>query len=404
MRSFPVYLALLLPACGSKIDGGPSNRVQIKSTSDAIATGGNGSCTISAPQPALVAKGFTKQNINALTLTSQDGRTKSLCDNLVDMNSPVGIVQFAGVTCLSCQQEAQFFTSKLGLTQTYGNKNLHTGALTDLLTDYQESDFVRFMKTYAPQSLRMHDANTTLWRFFSADPNEPTRPTIIAYNRYGWSYIINTENRTADEILAAAQLLVEQSPAQNPNPPSNSGDQQPMPMPMPTAQPTAMPTSAPLPTTGPTPAPTAAPTKPAAALTAAQNVALTGGASGDTVASYFGDNNYLIIDLSQYNCTYCRQLASQHQSDTKFQTAMQSGKCTALTVVPGSEISSWQRLYPTSTYAGRTSRGVASEGNFARAFSLDFNATPTVFMIDRTGKVVDSAVGEFPAKVSSLCY
>lgn len=394
MRRFFMSLVLLLAACGSKIDSGPNPRMQVRPNADATILGGVGACTISAPTSDLVAKGFKTQNINTLALTTAEGRSKTLCENLIEMNSPVAIVQFAGVTCLSCQHEAQFFTEKLGSTQVPGSKILHTVALTDLLTDYEETDFTRFMTSFAPQSQRMHDANTTLWRYFSADPNEPTRPTIVAYNRSGWSYVINTETKTAEEILSMAKLLVEQSPAQ-----TNTSNQLP-------ANPgaTPKPSVGPVPTNGPTPAPTPAPTKPAAALSAAQNVALTGGAPGETVVSYFGDNNYLIIDLSQYNCTYCRQLATQHQTDTKFQTAMQSGKCTALTVVPSSEIVSWQRLYPTTTYAGRASRGVASESSFARAFSVNFQATPTVFIIDRSGKVIDSAVGEFPAKVSSLCY
>lgn len=401
------FLALSTFACGSRLnpqEEGSSRTTANSPSADANAKGGR--CKLSDVSSELKAKGFQKIDVNSLEVKTPDGHPKSLCEYLYDYQSEVAIIQFAGVTCLSCQDEAAMFAADLKIKSPYGNKIAHIVALTDFLSDYTEEDFQNFMTKYAPNSLRAHDSDIKLWRYFSADPNTPVRPTIVAYNRSGWSFVMNQEGSDPKFAETAANVLAKTASSENLKPATPSTISTVTPTP---TTPSVVPTPI-LPTSSPTVAPTITPTatpggasKPLT-LTPSQNVTLkesTGQTSN--LASYFENNDYLVIDLSQYYCSYCRTLANQHNSSTSFQSKMTGGKCKALTVVPNGDLSLWSSAYPSSTFTGSTSRGISSLSGVASAFGVNFGGTPTVFIINRSGKLIDQQVGSVPSGLNSLC-
>ncbi|MCX6116178.1 MAG: hypothetical protein NT027_01445 [Proteobacteria bacterium] len=394
-----------LNSCGSKIkgDNSASNRL-IPGTTPSKGNGdgdaeGKG-CKLQEVDASFAAKGFKKIDINSIKLSTPDKESKSLCQYLRDYDNEVAIVQFSGVLCLSCQDEGKHFTEKLKNPGPHGNNIGHMVALTDLWEDFTATEFKDFMKKYAPQSIQAHDGDSKLWKYFSLDPLAPTRPTVLAFDRRGWSYLVNVEGTDPMTAYDAAVALFDKSKVDNvvqadidaPDRP-NEGDVEPIP------------TIAPDPN-NPIPTPSVAPTPSGKQINLAgsQNFSMTDSSGAQTTLSqYFENNDYLVIDISQYNCTYCIQLANKHQSDTAFQTKMQSGKCKTLTTIPSSDMTSWGRKYSSGTFIGKTTKGVSSIRNVASAFGINFGGTPTVFMIDRQGKVVGQQVGGMPSQATSLC-
>ena len=390
------YLFFGLSSCGARIEE------TIDSTTPRSSSGFNSDdlknepsrCKLSEPSDDLKKVGFKKIDINQLSLESKDGSKKTLCDALLDIDANVMVVQFSGVTCLSCQEEGIHFTKALALSKVYGNQIAHSVALTDFYEDYTEEEFERFMTQYAPHSLRLHDPSIALWKYFSKDPLSPTRPTLVAYSREGWSYLINEEGQDIDQITKAANSLltrVAPSSLNNSRKPTDPAPVIPPPSVIPPADEKPVVPTPPAPGQG-------------LSLTATQNIDLKdGNGKSEKLSDYFGKNQYLVIDLSQFYCTYCKQLANKHQTDSAFQSRMSSNKCRMLTMVPNQDVASWVNAYPMSTFVGQQSRGVANLGSVASAFKVSFSGTPTAFIIDRNGKVVASQVGATPAIESQIC-
>ena len=395
-------IGLALQGCGSRLQDdplAPSRKGFTRNVTGDVSGGGSGRCKLMTEDPELKAKGFEIVDVNVLKLKTADQYSKSLCDLLFDYDSYVALIQFSGVLCLSCQEEAKLFSQELKIAGPFSNKIAHVVALTDFISDYTEADFKDFMSRYAPHSIRTHDPEANLWRHFSQNPDMPTRPTVIAFNRSGLGYVVNSEGADPQKILLAARFLADSNSAA-PNakntPPGGSSPPNPI-VPGPSPEKPAPVNPGPV-----IPAPGVG--GKSIALSSAQNIALADAAgNSSTLTQYFENADYLVIDLSQYNCTYCKQLASKYQGDSAFQLSMNGTKCKALTVVPTRDLAAWVQSYPVATFMGKTSRGVASLQNIAAAFGVNFGGTPTAFVIDRQGRMVDQQIGATPAKVSSLC-
>ena len=401
-----LVLALHLSACGSQLPDSEKKSATASPSFDSSsdATSSSGRCKLSAIPEELKIKGFSSTDINKLTLKTPDGQSRSLCDYLQDLSNETMMIQFSGVTCLSCIDEAKYFSNALQLRSPFGNKIAHLVAFTDLPEDYEDADYKKFMDTYAPQSIRAHDDEIKLWKFFSKDPAAPTRPTMLVINNRGWTFLVNEEGRTAEELYAAAEvlsaqkssdILVDQESADidaNSSGGNVGSNQKPPPSPPPPAVPGTPPP-------GNTP-----PSGKPISLTAAQNFSIVN-ASGatETLSQYFEQNDYVLIDLSQFNCVYCKQLATKHNQSADFQKKMSSGKCKSITLVPTADLTNWIKSYALSTFVGKFSRSTASLSNVAKAFKVAFSGTPTVFMTDRKGNVVTSAVGAEPANLNTFC-
>jgi thioredoxin-related protein len=410
-----VLVSTLGTGCGSKLlQTSPSAAPRIQNAVDASdntnesnASQSTTGCSQDELPADLKAKGFKRIDVNKLALKTPDNNSKSLCQFLTDSQNKTAIVQFSGVLCLSCQEEAKDFSAALGNKSASGNEIGHIVALTDFWEDFTKDEFKKFMTQYAPLAIEAHDPDITLWKYFSKDPSAPTRPTIVTYDRHGWAYIINSEDADPSKALSAAQILADKASAdvqpQNPQPseePDVNDDQDWVPVPVPSPIPNPSVNPSPSPSVNPTPSPGNKPIN----LAGSKNVSLTDASGGKSdLQTYFENNDYLVIDLSQYNCVYCRQLASKHNSDSVFQSRMQNGKCKTLTVVPNGDLSSWIRAYPSSGFTGKTSRGISSLSGLASAYGVNFGGTPTVFMIDRTGKIMGQQVGGTPSQIASLC-
>jgi hypothetical protein len=115
---------------------------------------------------------------------------------------------------------------------------------------------------------------------------------------------------------------------------------------------------------------------------------------------------YLLLDFSQPGCGACVQMAQEHANDQEFIAAFASegAKCSSATVVPQSQRSGWQSLFPASSALGR--HAVFPSGGFsdvASKFGQRITATPTFMLIDRSGNVVGKSAGELPAQAKQLC-
>ncbi len=151
-------------------------------------------------------------NINSipasLLTVQQNERETSLCSLLLAADKEVVIFQFAGVLCLSCQEEAEYFSTKLE-NEAFASRVLHVVVITDFKSDYSESEFQYFMDTYAPKSSRVHDLEIKLWKYFSNDPTQPVRPTIVAMNRNSDAVILNNEGEDHSRIISATEALLD---------------------------------------------------------------------------------------------------------------------------------------------------------------------------------------------------
>lgn len=115
---------------------------------------------------------------------------------------------------------------------------------------------------------------------------------------------------------------------------------------------------------------------------------------------------YLLIDFSASTCGPCISMAEQLTNDQDFQKKVDGSVCSVVWLVDSA--SAWQSAVgvDANSFVGKNSFAV--DGGYYKAFeAFDSSgggmATPTTFLIDPTGKVVDTMVGGEPAKFEQLC-
>jgi len=115
---------------------------------------------------------------------------------------------------------------------------------------------------------------------------------------------------------------------------------------------------------------------------------------------------YMIVDLAQVGCQPCVAHAQQLNSDTTFQQMTSGkGKCKSMIVVSSSTMSGWLSSFGggATSFSGKTSYGFSNSTAFGRLFNFELTATPTVVVIDRSGRVLAQSVGSTPEEVEPLC-
>ena len=183
----------------------------------------------------------------------------------------------------------------------------------------------------------------------------------------------------------------------------------------PIATPTATPTpTAPTPTPTqqvdpnpyrPTPTPTVPPSNGLPALPDSIGSMRIKGSSGEVNLASYWTTKYLYVEFSRPGCGPCVTQA-QHlsQQSSRFSGG---GNCKALIVIPSQQLNSWMSaIGGSSTFGGRSSYEYSGSHNgFARNFNgLDnIGSTPTMALIDRTGRVLDQRIGAEPGQAASLC-
>ncbi len=364
MRSLAALaLSFTLVGCGSQLGRHSPSGYTPNKDSDAIA----GSCQIAQPTAEQAAKGYKSLNINDLSVLDAEKNSMSLCDFMKKNDLNVAVFQFAGVLCSSCQVEAQYFQGEFA-KKTF-DKAKHVVVLTDYLEDYSEEQFQGFMTKFSPDSLRTHDPRAALWKALSINPKEPTRPTVVAVDNKGIGLLINQEGAAVEPIMDAVEdLAIPSSEDQNPEEPAEEDD-------------------------GLSPL----------ELSDEQNFSISDAAGKAMKLADVFKAEYMIIDVSQFYCTYCKQIADAKQKDTEFQEMMAGTKCRFGIMLPTRDQSSWMGRYPASSFIGKTSFFTSSQGSIGPAFGVSISGIPHLFMIDRKGNVVDEQTGGMPAKVKTLC-
>ncbi len=376
-------------ACGSGLD---RNIGDIRDLFGAQGTGsGNGDCTISAVSNSEKSAGYTSLNINSLQL-EENGEYVSICRIMKRNDMKSVVIQFAGVTCLSCQDEAIFYQ---GIIPNYKEKGVgHIVALTDRKRDYPESMFKYFMSAYAEDAVRVHDQNAqeipVLWKLFSKDPQNPNRPTIITVNVEGKGFVINDHSvdmgKASEKALELAGVVADkgsdnQKDEDQQDDNQQGGDNQ-----------------------GNNDNIVNDPVLPPLQLRS--NISLNKGYSGQvgTLADVF-DSEYLILDVSQYRCRYCTELADEHQNNYAFQTVMATSKCSSVTVIPDKDYNEWTRRYPVGSYVGNTTYSTSTPlWQLVQQLGVqNFRGTPTIMLLNRQGQIVAQNAGRVPPQIKQIC-
>lgn len=137
-------------------------------------------------------------------------------------------------------------------------------------------------------------------------------------------------------------------------------------------------------------------------LPADKDLALTGEKNTKKKLSELFEGKYLLVELSGAHCGPCVQLAHDVESDQSMQSAFSSKKCSIVTIVDS--LGEWLQNFN----AGSSTRhhSFANDGGLGAAaskFGINLEYTPTVFMIDQSGKVVTKAAPEIPQEFKTLC-
>jgi thioredoxin-related protein len=136
-------------------------------------------------------------------------------------------------------------------------------------------------------------------------------------------------------------------------------------------------------------------------LPAKINVQVTS-ASGSVALDKVFTTPYLLIDFSRLGCPPCVDLGKENESKSSFQSMTTGAKCRAMTIVPAGQNSDWATAIGGES-AKTTFEYKGGHNGFASLFGATVSATPTVILVDRTGKVIDEATGRVPSKFESMC-
>lgn len=149
------------------------------------------------------------QGIRTLPATSwkilYNGRPASLAETLSASGYSAAIFQFAGVTCDTCQRDAQEYTRRIQASPLRGRIG-HIVVFTDFPEDFQENDFQTFMMQNAPQSIRASDDHAKLWLSLQKNPSTPDRNVIVVLGQASKGLFLN-EAAGRDMIFNALETL-----------------------------------------------------------------------------------------------------------------------------------------------------------------------------------------------------
>lgn len=206
-----VFLSLV--ACGSKmpreIESGSAVLAPPPASADGTAAtvaGCNGEqVTLSGKQKTYDGK--------ANRLLAAGGKPISFCDVLIASGKEAIVLQFAGVLCITCQEEAVYLSAAISRNSSRSSKIGHVIVFTDFYDDFSEEDYQNFMATYAVGSLRNHDDSIKYWKTFTTDPKNPTRPTFFAMNNGQEAQIFNdSSGGNYKDIVGIAESLLAKKP------------------------------------------------------------------------------------------------------------------------------------------------------------------------------------------------
>lgn len=136
-------------------------------------------------------------------------------------------------------------------------------------------------------------------------------------------------------------------------------------------------------------------------LPAKINVEITS-ASGKVTLDKVFTTPYLLVDFSRMGCGYCVTMGKQHEASSSFQSMTSGEKCRAITIVPAGQNSDWAAEIGGAS-AKTTYEYKGGHDGFGSLFGASVSSTPTLLLIDRTGKIVDQDVGQMPSKFDTLC-
>lgn len=142
------------------------------------------------------------------TVTVYTDRSKkkvTLCEALLKTRKKVAIFQFAGVECISCQDESKELQEKIK-SSPYGKDIAHIVILTDFFKDYKDEQFKGFLDEYAPGDPAYYD-EAALWKSLSKNPAAPDRATIFAMDVNMNGYLLNETGKGGIQIWEHAEEM-----------------------------------------------------------------------------------------------------------------------------------------------------------------------------------------------------
>ena len=128
--------------------------------------------------------------------------------------------------------------------------------------------------------------------------------------------------------------------------------------------------------------------------------------SNKNLAEAFGSSKYLLMVFSSNGCPPCKAEAREFNRDAAIQKQVDGKVCSMATVISnGSDYNGWMAEFGNTPVGAKTFGLPGALSNLGHAVigSSGGFSTPTLAIIDRSGKLIDSAVGRYPAKMASLC-
>lgn len=129
----------------------------------------------------------------------------SLCNVLRLNNKKVAIFQFAGVDCLSCQDEAKATQAALAVSGA-GAVVMHVLAFTHKRGDFTAQDRQDFARKNAPTAFLANDYDQRMWNFV----NPMKRPATLIMNTDMQAVRITSEGEIPTIAAKAAALIPRQ--------------------------------------------------------------------------------------------------------------------------------------------------------------------------------------------------
>lgn len=209
VESVSVMSLVLASGCASQASQQATTQKAGKNEQDKLGDANPNTATDCSGAPALGLYTPGRGTIDGRGMTVYTGRdkqTKTLCQVLQGTGKKAAVFQFAGATCISCQDEA-LELEKLVATDAAGRDIAFVVVLTDFFSDMDDNSFQNFKTRYAPNATVVYD-EAKLWKYFSANPAMPNRTALMTMNLGMNAVVINRPNEDAQPDAKKSAMAI----------------------------------------------------------------------------------------------------------------------------------------------------------------------------------------------------
>jgi hypothetical protein len=122
------------------------------------------------------------------------GSNRSLCDTLLSSDHKAMVLYITSPTCVSCKETLAALSSELSGSDEVELVVAVPTSLDEFVDSYSESEIASFVATLAPAAKSATDPAGKTWLSLSKDPTVPVFPVVIAFNRGGKGYVLDSDS------------------------------------------------------------------------------------------------------------------------------------------------------------------------------------------------------------------